>query len=90
MSGQHVTLYDIDLDTRGTPKRALFVWGCIVMCTAVAYLAYYATVVAVGATSTTVLGVFFFLYAGLHDVAFDFATAIKVRESHNIKTPPRT
>lgn len=77
VSGQHTTMYDLDLDTRGTPRRPLFVWGCLLLCTGIAYIVYLLTVLLVGTTSTTVFGVFFFLYAGLHDVAFDGATAVR-------------
>jgi hypothetical protein len=43
----------------------------------VAYLVYNVTIPIIGVTCTTVLGIFFFLYAGLHDVAFDFLTWIR-------------
>lgn len=70
-SGQHLTLYDVDLDTRETGRRGAFVWGCVLLGTVVAWAVYKVTVVLIGVTSTTVVGIFFFLYAGLHEVSMD-------------------
>lgn len=77
--GHHVTLYDLDLDTRHGPRhrRATFVYACLLLCSLVAYFVYQATVLVMGVTCTTVVGIFFFLNAGLHDVAYDAATWLK-------------
>ncbi|KAJ1494165.1 hypothetical protein T484DRAFT_1766245 [Baffinella frigidus] len=61
--GHHVTLYDLDLDTRHGPRhrRATFVYACLLLCSLVAYFVYQATVLVMGVTCTTVVGIFFFL-----------------------------
>ena len=51
--GQHISLYDLDLDTRGTPRRRSFVIGSCLLCTIVAYLVYKLTVPVIGVTCTT-------------------------------------
>ena len=33
-----MTLYDLDLETRFTPRRCFFVWGMVLLCTGVAWL----------------------------------------------------
>jgi len=77
INGRHVTLYDLDIETRGTSKRSTFIFFVILLCTVIAYFVYHATVMWIGVTATTVLGVFFFLYAGLHDVTLDSIASIR-------------
>jgi len=77
INGRHVTLYDLDIETRGTAKRSTFIFFCLLLCTVIAYFVYHATVMWIGVTATTVLGVFFFLYAGLHDVTLDSIASIR-------------
>jgi hypothetical protein len=51
--GQHISVYDLDLDTRGTPRRRSFIVGSFLLCTVVAYLVYKLTVPLIGVTCTT-------------------------------------
>jgi|SouAtlMetagenome_1021521.scaffolds.fasta_scaffold262064_1 hypothetical protein len=38
LSGQTVTVYDLDLASRHTPRRHIFVWGIVLLCTVVSWL----------------------------------------------------
>ena len=75
--GEPVNFYDLDLASRSTPRRPTFVWGSLLLFSVGAWAAQKVSVELVGLTLTTILGIFMFLYAGLHDVTIDAVLAAK-------------
>jgi hypothetical protein len=64
--GRHVTLYDLDLETRTGPvaRRRNLVYAFALLFTVIAYVVYQLAVIIVGVTCTTIFGIFLFLNAG--------------------------